>query len=480
MDFTKPLKTRSVNGFPVTFRQISLSSKSAVWVPRGISRNPAGKCWRLYVIHENGLITANVYDDPSPIASLERAFELLVDYLKGVISRFEVDQRNRSPGIDRDPLIDTGFTGISLSRTIRQNKKRLVVSVAQMVRLSDGSIDTRSFYVGALKEESLEDDLLGQSQKFEKMLNQAVAVRRYYNHMRSLGVYAESAYKYRDVPAHIRKAPVDLPDLDIHAIMDSFVVVPRPLQPRTTGGDASALALRMEGLDLTVPQNSVWLENRCIKFFRREVEGRTLYLPTSVFRARGEWRVRVIHSNGVFTDSITDAGNEGSFLQSLREAWIYAIAMFREHPAKEDRAKPVKHPLLDTGVPSVVMQPMMRISSKTGIASWSFSLKVLQRMAPGQIKTLSVGYWQLRDVTDASLNEALRKASAIIAYREHLISQDASLQIVLITKEDPIPKEFWPTSPVCVITADDLKYYVEQRNTIADSPVELPTISHSF
>jgi hypothetical protein len=74
------------------------------------------------------------------------------------------------------------------------------------------------------------------------------------------------------------------------------------------------------------------------------------------------------------------------------------------------------------------MQPMMRISSKTGIAAWSFSLKVLQRMAPCQIKTLSVGYWQLRDVTDASLNEALRKASAIIAYREHLISQDASLQ----------------------------------------------------
>ena len=463
LDFRQPQESRSFNGFPLSFRSVTLASGLTVWVPRGISRNSFLGCWRLYVLHEGGLITANIHDDPSPLASLEKAFTLLFESLKGAVSRYSVDQRSRTPGAERDPLIDTGFTGVTISRSQKHNRKRVEVNATQMVQLPDGGTDARSFYAGSVKEELLTGDLIDPSKKLRRMLEKAVAVRRYYNRMRGLGVYAKAAYKYDDVPADIRRQPVDLPDLDIYDIMDSYVVVPRPLLPRTTGGDPDALALMMLEMDLTTPQKSVWLEDRCIKFYRREVEGRTLYLPTSVFRARGEWRINVVHKHGIFTDSVTDSDSQGSFIVALQKAWAYVIAMYREHPAQDERAKSVKHPLLDTGIASVVMQPAQRINTKSGEQIWSFSLKVLQRMASGRIKAISVGYWRLNDLRDDSLREALCRASAMIAYREHLILSGASLDEALISKDEDMPREFWPHMPERMITADDLHYYIEQR-----------------
>lgn len=440
-------------------------------MPKGVSRHQEGRCWRLYVVHEDGLVTGYVYDDPSPIDSLEKAYGLLIDALQGVTSRFDTDKRSRSPGVERDPLIDTGFTGVTVSRTSRADQKYVVVTAAQMVELPGGDVDVRSFYSGAIKESSLEEDPLGQEKTFQEMLKKAVAVRRYYNRMRSQGVYSDSAYKYDDVPDDIRRQPVELPDLDLHEIMDSFTVVPRHRAPRTTGGDPVALANSVQNADLTKPQKPFWLEDRCVKFYRREVEGLALYLPTSVYRARNEWRVRIVHRDGILTKSVPDADYDNSLLASLQEAWIYTVSLYCQYPAQKDRAKQIKHPLLDTGIPSVSMQPMCRVSAKTGQTQWAFSLKVRQQLSEGDVRTYSIEYWRMDVLDDASLSAALCQAAATIAYRDHQISQGASLDKAFVDKDDSIPDEFWPAEPVCMITEDDLRYYAERREKESAGPI---------
>ncbi|EAZ98135.1 hypothetical protein [Marinobacter sp. ELB17] len=463
MDFTQPQATQSISGFPVTFREVILPGRAPVWVPRGISRHPLGASWRLYVVHEGGLITTKVEDDPCPLSSLSRAFALLVESLEGVVSRFVVDKRNRGLGFERDPLIDTGYTGVVLSRTSKPAGKRVEVSAMQMVRLPDGRIDSRNFYAGSIKEESVMDDPVGQSTRLHELIRKAVAARRYYNRQRSLGVYSTAAYKYLEVPDDIRRQHVEAPDLDIVAIMDSFIVVPRERRPKTTFGDPDALAARLQARDLTEPHADVWLEGRNVKFYKRLVEGRTFFIPTGLYRARGEWRVRVIHTEGVFSDSVPDADCEGCMLTGLREAWTYLVSLYREYPATTGRDKPVKHPLLDTGIPGFVVQPAQWVSEKTGDVSWSFSLKVNQRTESVRNKTLTLSYLRLDRVTGKALSHGLRHGAAVIAYRAYLLGQGASLDQAFVGKEAVIPGEFWPAEPVCTITAADLFYYVDQR-----------------
>lgn len=124
IDFSEEPLPRSINGFPVSFRSMVLPDDRTVWVPRGISRNQFSHCWRLYVVHEAGLLTTNIYDNGDPVRSLHEAYNLLIGSLEGVISRFDVDRRQRVPGFERDPLIDTGFTGVTVGRSVRSGKSK--------------------------------------------------------------------------------------------------------------------------------------------------------------------------------------------------------------------------------------------------------------------------------------------------------------------------------------------------------------------
>ena len=280
--------------------------------------------------------------------------------------------------------------------------------------------------------------------------------------MRAAGVYARTVYKFIDVPQDIRERPVDLPVFDLRAIMDSFTVVYRPPTIKTSGGDPVKLGVEIQAADLTKPQTMFWLEDRCIKFYGRVIEGNTLYLPTSIFRARGEWRVRIVHTNGVFTDSVRDSEHGLSILSSLHEAWIYAVSLYRDYPAPVERLKQVKQPLLYTGVPHVTLQPAARTDTY-GTVYWTFSVKVGQRMGDGRTRHYTVKYWRLESVTTRSMTDALRKATAILAYRAHRLASGLSPDAAFIGQHEIIPSEFWPNEPVCTVTADDLYYYVENK-----------------
>lgn len=96
-----PQTTQSVNGFPVTFRQVTLADGAILWVPRGISRNDEVRGWRIYMAHEGGLLVANIPDYHGTAQnSLAEAYKILLDAMQGLVSRFVVDERSRVPGHD--------------------------------------------------------------------------------------------------------------------------------------------------------------------------------------------------------------------------------------------------------------------------------------------------------------------------------------------------------------------------------------------
>lgn len=454
----------SINEFPITYRSVTLPCGTNLTVPRGISRNEDGRCWRVFLAHEKGEFSAYVYDAPSPQDSLKRAMELFVDVLEHGTSRFSVDKRQRAPGRERDPLTDTGFTGVSISRSVRQNRKRLVVVVHQMVQLPNGEVEAKGRYVGSIAEEDFDADPIEQEQRFWVLLRQAVAIRRFYNRQRAQGIYPTKPYTFDDVPEATREEPVALPDLDIQAILDSYTVVPRPILPRTTGGDPAALAVRLQSADLSQQQKEVYLEGRCITFYRTDVEGFTFWLPKSIGRARGHWRIKLQHRDGWLCDSVYDDDCGGNLHDSLQEAWLYLVSLYRSTDAPGERAKTSAEPLLCTGVSGVFVQPQRRISKTTGVTNWAFSVVVAQEVASDTLRRQSVGRWAIRDLTDQGLAEALCLATAMMRYRDHLLGKGYSLRDCYVLKSQHIPDDVWPAEPVCPIYADDLRYLAEQRD----------------
>jgi hypothetical protein len=304
MDFRKPQSTQSINGFPITFRPVVLANGNTLWVPRGISRNDDAKCWRLYVAHQKGLFTAYVFDSHSPLASLELAYSRLAGGLREGVSQFIVDKRYKNPGKERDPMIDTGFTGVTISRSVRDNKKLVVITSRQALSGPGGERKFPVVYVGSVSELKMDKDPIGEERRFYALLKEAVAIRRFHRHLRSTGVNQPDKVFYSDVPQDIRDRPVKLPGLDLYAIMDSFIVAPEYKVQKTTGGDAGVLAARLQSADLTKRQPDVFLEGRRIKFYETGFKGRRFYMPSHISRARDHWRLKVPTADGWVSESV--------------------------------------------------------------------------------------------------------------------------------------------------------------------------------
>ena len=71
--------------------------------------------------------------------------------------------------------------------------------------------------------------------------------------------------------------------------------------------------------------------------------------------------------------------------------------------------------------------------------------------------------WTLSTVTDEKLSEALRHGAAMSAFRYHLLNAGIPPEEAVVRKDTAIPEEFWPSTPPCPVSADDLKYFVEQQ-----------------
>lgn len=459
MDFTQPQPPRSINGFPITFRQVVIDGQD-YWVPRGLSRYPQLPGWRLCVAHQDGTEQSYVKDDSGkPVQSLELAYERLISTFEGTLSPFVVDKRSRLPGLGRDPLLDTGFTGVLISRQASKGQKRIVVTVGLTTPTKQGNVEGRRMYVGCISESVFLSTPRAMERHLSTLLGKAVAIRRYYNRLRSRGHSIHKPIPFADVPDDILAQPHTLPNLDLAEIFDSYCVPSSQTGRFTTQGDPGALAARMQSWDLRQKNPAVYLEGRNVKFREVNVEGHTLYLPRGLYRARNEWRVRVTHTEGVFSDSMRDTGD---LHENLNQAWKYLVSLFRSLPSPGERATPVKAPILDTGVGRVFIQPMRRVSKLKGTVVWSFAVKCRpEHLTRGRSITVMGG--KLEDLTDKALADALCKATAMIRYSEHLNSISPSLELAVVDQSTKIPEEFWPPEPVCTVNTDDLNYYVEQQ-----------------
>ncbi len=468
MTLTQPHETCSINGFPLTFRAIQLPDGQTVWVPRGISRNDVSGCWRIYLVSEQGLFTRSVADNEhehSALASLEAAFVDMKAFLQGATSRFVVDRRARPEGVERDPLVDCGVTGVVISRSTRKDYKTVVITANITVQKPDGELTATNFYSGSISERSEETDPRSQQQTFRDLVKRAIEVRRYYNQLRSQGLYPAEIIRHEDVPEDILNQPVELPEhLDINEIMDSFVAGPWEPVVRTTGGDPAKLAASLQCHDLAKPHKLVYLNGFSLRFRRMEVEGKTLYLPKELYRARGQWRIRIFHADGIYEDSISDDEYWGDSDKALAEAWAYLISEIRQLEAPEaENRRPAKNPLLETGIRAVNITGYSRASKITGHPRWSFSLGFQQDEGSGYQRRTVVATWPLSTVTDEQILVGLRHAAAMSAYHQHLLEAGASPAEAALRRDSQIPAEFWPADPPCPLSVDDLRYFAEQR-----------------
>lgn len=386
-------------------------------------------------------------------------------FLQGATSRFVVDRRARPEGVERDPLVDCGVTGVVISRCTRKDYKTVVVTANITIQKPDGALSATNFYSGSISERSEETDPLSQEQTFRNLVKRAIEVRRYYNQLRSQGMYPAEMIRHEDVPEDILEQPVELPEhLDITEIMDSFMAGPWVPVVRTTGGDPAKLAASLQCHDLAKPHKLVYLNGFSLRFRRIEVEGQTLYLPKELYRARGQWRIRIFHAGGVFEDSISDDEYWGDSNKALAEAWIYLISEVRQLEAPEaENRRPAKNPLLETGIRAVNITGYSRASKVTGLPRWSFSLGFQQEECSGYQRRTVVATWPLSTVTDKQILEDLRHAAAMSAYHYYLIETGASPAEATLRRSSEIPPKFWPSKAPCSISVDDLRYFAEQR-----------------
>lgn len=469
MNFSRPPKNLSVNGFPISFREIALNSGDQFWVPRGISRNEDGGCWRIYIVSEDEIFTRYVYDSDykgDPEASLKASFDLMKVFLQGSTSRFIVDQRARSPGGERDPMTDCGVTGVMISRGSYQGYKRVVVTTYYAYETPDGDLRRTQYNAGSISERSEQSSLASLQQALIGHLRKAIDVRRHYNRLRSQGLYPKKPLNHDDVPEDIRVMPVTIPKhIDVAEILDSYMATPWQPRVRTTGGDPELLAAHLQQHDLTHPHKLVYLNGFPLRFRKRLCEGHTLYLPKEIYRARGEWRIRLFHADGTFTDSVTDEECQGSFDESLSQAWLYLISEIRQASAYSEaqNARPARNPLLETGIRAVNLLIFFASGGGKRQPMWRISLGIVQDEGGERMRRTLIRTWTLSTVTDEKLFEALRHGAAMSAFRYHLLNAGIPPEEAVVRKDTPIPEEFWPDAPPCRVTADDLKYFVEQQ-----------------
>lgn len=464
IDFTKRPDTLSINGFPVHFRRHEFQDGGVLWVPKGISRIEHARSWRIQVAHEEGTFVDNEQDNNQhPALSLAKAFTVLEKALQNGVSMFKVDTRINPPGSPRDPLLDTGFTGVTISRSVRRGQKALVVAADQSVEQTNGKIAHSPRYIGAITDRDVQRADVDPQEKLTELLTKAVAVRRYYNAQRAKGIYPAMPYRYSDVPATFRRQPVELPQIDVYDLFDSYFVIPRPVQPATTGGDPAALVAKLQASDLTQPQKYCYLNGRFIRFAPTELDGRTFYLPKQLYRSQNQWRIKLPHRDGWFCDAIHDSEFGADPEASLKEAWQYLVSLFREYEPPTERIKSVQEPLLAAGVARVFLLALRRVQRRSGAVTWSFTLTLSQEDEPGQSRKVTVGRWSINDLSDESLAEKLRHAEAMDRLRSHRLDQGASLRDAFVNADTHIPAEFWRDAPACPIFADDVRYYVQRR-----------------
>lgn len=210
-DFTKEQQTQLVHGFPITFRRSVYNERERYWLPRGISRNDPAKCWRLWIRHAGGVFTEHVHDDGLHRSeSLGLAWRKLVSVLESLTPIGLGDQRELLVGWERLAELDSGVTGVGVSRACRKGKRYANVYANHSIALPNGKtkqVKANTGYFSELRYEKDPDYWEGQ---FARALRDAVAIRRFYNGRVAQLNRPLSTLDIHDVPMEVRRLAYDV------------------------------------------------------------------------------------------------------------------------------------------------------------------------------------------------------------------------------------------------------------------------------
>ena len=454
--------TETINGYSYSFYPCRIGDET-VQVPQGVSRRPKASEWIIFIVSDAGRVVRVVPDNgEDPRTSVLRAHDELRTILEGGVDGNVLDRRLRYAYGPNDSFVYTGIEGVAIHRGAANQKavtKRLTVTCRQPGNLNAsfvGSISLTTFRASPAKAR----------QQLMSAIAKAARIRHFLDrHEGATG--ASLPLHFDDLPDAYQCAPVELPELDLDAIFNSYLVPDHRHEFLTTGSNPERLAAKLQSLDLLVPHKKVVLQGHSIRFSPFPFQNNTLYLPTGLFRAPGAWRVRVYHSDGIFNDEVTDLECDGNPTKALQEAHGYLISLYRSFDCPTAAVRRKKYPLLDTCVTGVIIQPSRRFT-ENGEPCWAFTVKASP--ISDRLSTKTILSRKLENITNRALNRALCQATSLRRYVEYMDARyDIYARRRTIGFKD-VPKRFHISEPVYSVSVDDLWFYVNQYEVHGKPP----------
>lgn len=362
-------------------------------------------------------------------------------------------------GRARDSMIDTGYTGVVLSRRCELHHQVVTIQVLQRL-VNPITGESRPHYppLGVITRKRYDVDPTAAKHDFFDLLRKAIALRSYHDHLHSIGRPPAEALSEADIPPDRLREPHSLPALCLDTIFEECARQARQKPTKTQFNDPRGQAQKLFERDLTQPGPSVRFNGFKLLFKRYELPESTLFLPRTIYRAREEWRLRVLCAHGPWSMAIPDRPGQSDPLETLDEAWRQLVIHLQLLQADPDQRMYTGESLLWTGVPGLTFNVMRRARGANGSVIVNFQLRYQYQTPQGANRRISLGFWNAQSLNDRELSRALRKGAAMAAYCEALGTRAPERMDV----NAEIPKEYWPVQPIIRITADDVLFYTER------------------
>ena len=204
----------SINGFYFPYQATEIETGQILMVPHNVSRMPQ-KAWRVYLAHADGEEQRYVFDSQDgPEQSLARAESMLMSMADQFVSPWTQDQRSRRPGPKRK--LNTGVTGVVLSRALNQGSKRLTVLARGQVN-GLHTTKTENVSTGVFPYDEFQAAPNRENERLARAFRDAVAWRRAYLDYRASHGYPD------EMPPPEPRHYENMPDLAL-TLGDAFEV----------------------------------------------------------------------------------------------------------------------------------------------------------------------------------------------------------------------------------------------------------------
>lgn len=188
--FRNPQPEVCISGFPMTFRRTIIDGDVIMWTPRGFSRHGKVHAWRFKRAHSRGSVRAYCSDNlDDPETSLKRLWVKACTMLAGLDCPTTSLKAPLSSGRTRDPVLDTGITGVSIQQRRCPSSREFSVFIATLQRLKrqDGDHDSHYECIRNFSAKKFYQAPEGEQAEFDDALTLAAMVRYEYNQRVSNG-----------------------------------------------------------------------------------------------------------------------------------------------------------------------------------------------------------------------------------------------------------------------------------------------------